>query len=98
VAQAWMSGLRVDAGAACGAGVDVVAVRGADWGAGAARGAGVDVGAARGKGRGAEATCGLQGTYNRRGVGWSNDVNRRTRREEGLQVVGRCAGGGKGEG
>jgi hypothetical protein len=42
----------------------------------------------------------LRSTYNRRGVGWSNRANRRRRtgREEGVQVVGRCVGGGNGEG
>jgi hypothetical protein len=39
----------------------------------------------------------LQSTCNIRGVEWSNRANRRTKREEGVQVVRWCAGGGKGK-
>jgi hypothetical protein len=83
-------GTDKDVGAAYGAGEGVEAACGAGWGAGAACGA-------RGGGTGATHYDKLRSTCNRRGVGWSNWANRSSGREEGVQVIGRWVGGGKGK-
>jgi hypothetical protein len=64
------------------------------------RGHGCRCRAWRGRGRWGRTWHGdiLRGTCNRRRVDWSNGVNCRTGREEGVEVIGRWAKGGKGEG